>query len=91
MEIKKNNIEIRKNWIKFTFKKLGAVFCLFLFGVVAFVSGNLSQVNAASSSTVLPVVKGGTGANTLSSGQALIGNGANSLQTKPIDTSPQSN
>jgi hypothetical protein len=66
MEIKKNNIEIRKNWNKFSFKKLGAVFCLFLFGVVTFVSGNLTQVNAASSSTVLPVAKGGTGANSAS-------------------------
>ncbi|MDR3128046.1 MAG: hypothetical protein LBT99_01790 [Bifidobacteriaceae bacterium] len=56
-------MEIRKNWNKFSFKKLGIVFCLFLFGVVAFVSGNLSQVNAASSSTVLPVAKGGTGSN----------------------------
>jgi hypothetical protein len=30
---------------------------------VTFISGNLSQVNAASSSTVLPVAKGGTGNN----------------------------
>ncbi|MDR3127770.1 MAG: hypothetical protein LBT99_00360 [Bifidobacteriaceae bacterium] len=65
MEIKKNNMEVRKNWNKFTFKKLGAIFCLFLFGVVTFISGNLSQVNAASSSTVLPVAKGGTGQNNL--------------------------
>ncbi|MDR3128504.1 MAG: hypothetical protein LBT99_04210 [Bifidobacteriaceae bacterium] len=91
MEIRKNNIEIRKNWNKLSFKKLGAIFCLFLFGIVTFISGNLSQVNAATSSTVLPIAKGGTGVNSLSSGQALIGNGANSLQTKPIDTSPQSN
>ncbi|MDR3127717.1 MAG: hypothetical protein LBT99_00085 [Bifidobacteriaceae bacterium] len=66
MEIRKTNIEIRKNWNKFSFKKLGAIFCLFLFGVVTFISGNLSQVNAASSSTVLPVAKGGTGANSAS-------------------------
>ncbi|MDR3127877.1 MAG: hypothetical protein LBT99_00915 [Bifidobacteriaceae bacterium] len=66
MEIRKNNIEIRKNWNKFTFKKLGIVFCLFLFGIVTFISGNLSQVNAASSSTVLPVAKGGTGSNSAS-------------------------
>jgi hypothetical protein len=72
-------------------KKFGIIISLFLFTVVTFISGNLSQVNAASSSTVLPIAKGGTGTNTLSAGQALIGNGANSLQTKPIDTSPQSN
>ncbi|MDR3128457.1 MAG: hypothetical protein LBT99_03950 [Bifidobacteriaceae bacterium] len=66
IENKKNNIEVRKNWNKFPFKKLGIIFCLFLFGVVAFVSGNLSQVNAASSSTVLPVAKGGTGSNSAS-------------------------
>jgi hypothetical protein len=66
MEIRKDNMEVRKNWNKFTFKKLGIVFCLFLFGVVAFVSGNLTQVNAASSSTVLPIAKGGTGSNSAS-------------------------
>ncbi|MDR3127835.1 MAG: hypothetical protein LBT99_00695 [Bifidobacteriaceae bacterium] len=66
MEIRNTNIEIRKNWNKFTFKKLGAILCLFLFGIVTFVSGNLSQVNAASSSTVLPVAKGGTGSNSAS-------------------------
>jgi hypothetical protein len=52
-------------------------------------TGNLT--NAASSSSVLSVAKGGTGANTLSSGQALIGNGANNIQTKAIDASPQAN
>ncbi|MDR3127876.1 MAG: hypothetical protein LBT99_00910 [Bifidobacteriaceae bacterium] len=66
MEIRKNNVEIRKNWNKFSFKKLGIVFCLFLFGIVTFISGNLSQVNAASSSTVLPIAKGGTGSNSAS-------------------------
>jgi hypothetical protein len=59
-------MEIEKNWNKFTFKKLGIIFCLFLFGVVTFISGNLAQVNAASSSTVLPVAKGGTGSNSAS-------------------------
>jgi hypothetical protein len=66
MEIKKNNIGIRKNWNKFTFKKLGTIFCLFLFGVVTFISGNLTQINAATSSTVLPIAKGGTGSNSAS-------------------------
>ncbi|MDR3128043.1 MAG: hypothetical protein LBT99_01775 [Bifidobacteriaceae bacterium] len=66
MEIKKNNIGIRKNWNKFTFKKLGIIFCLFLFGIVTFISGGLGQVNAATSSTVLPVAKGGTGSNSAS-------------------------
>ncbi|MDR3128315.1 MAG: hypothetical protein LBT99_03200 [Bifidobacteriaceae bacterium] len=66
MEIRKINIENRKNWNKFSFKKLGIIFCLFLFGVVTFISGNLAQVSAATSSTVLPVAKGGTGANSAS-------------------------
>ncbi|MDR3127769.1 MAG: hypothetical protein LBT99_00355 [Bifidobacteriaceae bacterium] len=84
MEIRKNNIEIRKNWNRFSFKKLGIVFCLFLFGVVTFVSGNLSQVNAASSSTVLPVAKGGTGSNSAS--QALINLGkVNSINANSTD------
>ncbi|MDR3127900.1 MAG: hypothetical protein LBT99_01040 [Bifidobacteriaceae bacterium] len=74
-----------------TIKKFGILISIFLLVVLGFINGSLAQVNAASSSTVLPVAKGGTGANTLSSGQALIGNGANNLQTKPIDTSPQSN
>ncbi|MDR3128273.1 MAG: hypothetical protein LBT99_02980, partial [Bifidobacteriaceae bacterium] len=69
---------------KFSFKKLGAIFCLFLFGVVTFVSGNLAQVNAASSSTVLPVAKGGTGANSAS--QALTNLGKiNSIDTNSTD------
>jgi hypothetical protein len=59
-------MEIEKNWNKFTFKKLGIIFCLFLFGVVTFISGNLTQINATSSSTVLPVAKGGTGSNSAS-------------------------
>ncbi|MDR3127978.1 MAG: hypothetical protein LBT99_01440 [Bifidobacteriaceae bacterium] len=63
MKIRKNNIEVRKNWNKLSFKKLGAILCLFLFGIVTFISGNLTQVNAATSSTVLPVAKGGTGNN----------------------------
>jgi hypothetical protein len=42
------------------------VFCLFLIGIVTFISGNLAQVNAATSSTVLPIAKGGTGANSAS-------------------------
>ncbi|MDR3127887.1 MAG: hypothetical protein LBT99_00965 [Bifidobacteriaceae bacterium] len=66
IENRKNNIEIRKTCNKFGFKRLGAFLCLFLFGIVTFVSGNLSQVNAASSSTVLPVAKGGTGSNSTS-------------------------
>jgi hypothetical protein len=44
-------------------RKFGTLFSIFLFGVVTFISGNLSQVNAASSSTVLPIAKGGTGSN----------------------------
>ncbi|MDR3128001.1 MAG: hypothetical protein LBT99_01555, partial [Bifidobacteriaceae bacterium] len=66
MENRKTYMEIRKNWNKFPFKKLGIIFCLFLFSIVIFISGNLSQVNAASSSTVLPIAKGGTGSNSAS-------------------------
>ncbi|MDR3128397.1 MAG: hypothetical protein LBT99_03635, partial [Bifidobacteriaceae bacterium] len=79
MEIKKNNIEIRKNWNKFSFKKLGAVFCLFLIGIVTFISGGLGQVNAVTSSTVLPVAKGGTGVNSLPNNQLLYGNNQGQL------------
>ncbi|MDR3128047.1 MAG: hypothetical protein LBT99_01795 [Bifidobacteriaceae bacterium] len=84
MEIRKNNIEVRKNWNKFTFKKLGTIFCLFLFGIVTFISGELNFANAASSSTVLPVVKGGTGLNYFPPDQVLMGNGENTLIGKTV-------
>ncbi|MDR3127902.1 MAG: hypothetical protein LBT99_01050, partial [Bifidobacteriaceae bacterium] len=84
MEIKKNQYEIRKNWNKFSFKRLGAFLCLFLFGVVTFISGNLSQVNAATSSTVLPVAKGGTELNYFPPNQVLMGNGENTLIGKTV-------
>ncbi|MDR3127899.1 MAG: hypothetical protein LBT99_01035 [Bifidobacteriaceae bacterium] len=65
-------------------RKIGIIFCLFLFGVVTFISDNLAQVNAASSSTVLPMAKGGTGANSAS--QALINLGkVNSINANSTD------
>ncbi|MDR3127846.1 MAG: hypothetical protein LBT99_00750 [Bifidobacteriaceae bacterium] len=91
MEIRKTNIEIRKNWNKFSFKKLGAVFCLFLFGIVTFISGNLAQVNAATSSTVLPVAKGGTAATSASAARNNLqaeytGNKITSISSSSNDT-----
>ncbi|MDR3128048.1 MAG: hypothetical protein LBT99_01800 [Bifidobacteriaceae bacterium] len=91
MGIKKNNIEVRKNWNRFSFKKLGAILCLFLLGIVTFISGNLSQVNAASSSTVLPVAKGGTGANSISEARNNLqaeyaGNKVTSISSSSNDT-----
>ncbi|MDR3128271.1 MAG: hypothetical protein LBT99_02970 [Bifidobacteriaceae bacterium] len=82
-------MKIKKNWNKFPlgllpFKKLGTIFCLFLFGIVAFVSGNLSQVNAASSSTVLPIAKGGTGANSASGALDNLGK-VNSVNNNSTD------
>jgi hypothetical protein len=58
--------------------------------VVSFTAGvDLNKkASTASSASVLPVNKGGTGANTFASGQALIGNGAGALTTRGIDASP---
>ncbi|MDR3116531.1 MAG: hypothetical protein LBT91_01640, partial [Bifidobacteriaceae bacterium] len=67
---------------------LGIWGIIFLFGICAFISGFNINSYAASSSTILPISRGGTGANTFASGQALIGAGSNSLTTKAIDTVP---
>jgi hypothetical protein len=45
------------------FKKVGVLGIIFLFGTAAFISGFSINSYAASSSTVLPIARGGTGAN----------------------------
>ncbi|MDR3116230.1 MAG: hypothetical protein LBT91_00070 [Bifidobacteriaceae bacterium] len=76
---------------KRVFKKVGVWGIIFLFGTAAFISGTNINSYAASSNTVLSVARGGTGANTFASNQALIGNGNSAFQTKPIDSVPQTN
>jgi hypothetical protein len=68
-------------------KKFGIIISLFLFSVVTFISGGLGQVNAATSSTVLPVAKGGTGLNYFPPDQVLMGNGENTLIGKTVSNS----
>ncbi|MDR3128302.1 MAG: hypothetical protein LBT99_03125 [Bifidobacteriaceae bacterium] len=47
-------------------KKYGVVISAFLLAILGFINSCFTQVNAAPSSTVLPVAKGGTGANSAS-------------------------
>ncbi|MDR3116927.1 MAG: hypothetical protein LBT91_03770 [Bifidobacteriaceae bacterium] len=49
---------------KQAFKRLGVLGIIFLFGTAAFISGFSINSYAASSSTVLPIARGGTNANT---------------------------
>ncbi|MDR3116859.1 MAG: hypothetical protein LBT91_03415 [Bifidobacteriaceae bacterium] len=49
---------------KRAFRKLGVLGIIFLFGTAAFISGFSINSYAASSSTVLPIARGGTNANT---------------------------
>jgi hypothetical protein len=49
---------------KHAFKRLGVLGIIFLFGTAAFISGFSINSYAASSSTVLPISRGGTNANT---------------------------
>ncbi|MDR3116862.1 MAG: hypothetical protein LBT91_03430 [Bifidobacteriaceae bacterium] len=86
------NKGIKKAYIKrIGIKKLGIWGIIFLFGTATFISGFSINSYAASSSTVLPIARGGTGANEFASGHALIGNDSNSLTTKAIDTTPTVN
>ncbi|MDR3116538.1 MAG: hypothetical protein LBT91_01675 [Bifidobacteriaceae bacterium] len=48
---------------KHVFKKIGVLGIIFLFGTATFISGFSINSYAASSSTVLPIARGGTGAN----------------------------
>ncbi|MDR2799017.1 MAG: hypothetical protein LBB07_00110 [Bifidobacteriaceae bacterium] len=72
------------------FRKIGTVLAIAAFGFISFTAGvDLTQsANSAGSSSALPVSKGGTGATTFASGQALIGNGAGALTTRGIDATP---
>ena len=61
------------------------------FGTAAFedttafaASGHTHALNGSTITGTLPVNKGGTGANTLASGQVLIGNGTNAVGTREI-------
>ncbi|MDR3116579.1 MAG: hypothetical protein LBT91_01920 [Bifidobacteriaceae bacterium] len=72
-------------------RKLGVLGIIFLLCTTTFISGYNINSYAASSSTVLPISRGGTGADEFASGQALIGNGSNSLTTKAIDVAPTNN
>ncbi|MDR2799459.1 MAG: hypothetical protein LBB07_02435 [Bifidobacteriaceae bacterium] len=70
--------------------KIGTVAAVLILCCISFTAGvDLTQsANSAGSNSALPVGKGGTGANTFASGQALIGNGAGALTTRGIDASP---
>ncbi|MDR3128146.1 MAG: hypothetical protein LBT99_02320 [Bifidobacteriaceae bacterium] len=50
----------------YNFKKLGTMVSVFILVVLGFINGCFTQANASSSSTVLPVAKGGTGSNSAS-------------------------
>ncbi|MDR3116343.1 MAG: hypothetical protein LBT91_00670 [Bifidobacteriaceae bacterium] len=62
----------------FSIKKVGVLGIIFLFGITAFVSGFSVNSYAASSSTILPISRGGTGQNNL--GDVNVGS-ATKLQT----------
>ncbi|MDR3116769.1 MAG: hypothetical protein LBT91_02910, partial [Bifidobacteriaceae bacterium] len=50
----------------YKFKKLGILGTIFLLCTTCFLSGRISVANADGSNAVLPVAKGGTGANSAS-------------------------
>ncbi|MDR3116577.1 MAG: hypothetical protein LBT91_01910 [Bifidobacteriaceae bacterium] len=52
-------------------------------------TGGIISIQAATSATILPISRGGTGVNSFPLGQALIAKNG-SLQTLPIDTYPNS-
>jgi hypothetical protein len=65
-------------------KKYGAIISAFLLAILGFINGRFTQVNAATTTTVLPVAKDGTGANSQS--QALINLGkVNSIDANSTD------
>jgi hypothetical protein len=72
------------------YSKIGFALSVAIFSVIFFLTGGLSYLEAtgASSTSALPLSKGGTGKNSFPSGEAIIGNGANPLTTRGIDTSP---
>jgi hypothetical protein len=76
---------------KVEIKKLGVFGIICLFGVCTFISGRISVANADGSISVLPISRGGTGANQFANGQALIGNGSQPLSSLAIDATPTAN
>jgi hypothetical protein len=77
---------------KMILKKVCASLAVALFCFGSFLVGfEVKQnANAVRSNSMLPVAKGGTGANTFASGGALIGNGTNPFTSRGIDESPAS-
>jgi hypothetical protein len=71
-------------------QRVGIVLSVIILSVISFVSGvNITQnANSTSSSSILPISKGGTGKSSFTSEQVLIGNGANPLTSRAIDASP---
>ncbi|MDR3128316.1 MAG: hypothetical protein LBT99_03205 [Bifidobacteriaceae bacterium] len=74
-----------------TIKKFGVLISLFILIILSFTTGWFTQANAASSSTVLPVAKGGTGVNTMPANQVLYGNNQGQLIGKDIGKSVKLN
>ncbi|MDR3116819.1 MAG: hypothetical protein LBT91_03200 [Bifidobacteriaceae bacterium] len=71
-------------------KKFGTTLSIFLLANLGFVGGSLMQVNAADSSTVLPITRGGTAKSNFTSNNALIYKN-NQIGVLPIDTYPTQN
>jgi hypothetical protein len=71
-------------------QKVGAALTILTLCAICGIGGYELRSSTDSNSSVLPVGKGGTGANTFAAGQALIGNGAGALTTRGIDTAPVS-
>jgi hypothetical protein len=63
VNLKPQNLIFRK----LSFKRIGILLISAFLGITIFICSELIQANAASSSTVLPILKGGTGANSASS------------------------
>ncbi|MDR3116392.1 MAG: hypothetical protein LBT91_00925 [Bifidobacteriaceae bacterium] len=79
------NKSIKKAYIrKLGIRKLGVWGIIFLFGTVAFISGFSINSYAASSSTVLPISRGGTNANTVEDAQTNLGK-VNTINSKSTD------
>jgi hypothetical protein len=71
-------------------KIVGAVCAIALFAGGCVIG---AQINASASNNaiaVLPVVKGGTGTNAFTSGEALVGNGSSGIETRTIADAPAS-
>ncbi|MDR3116353.1 MAG: hypothetical protein LBT91_00720 [Bifidobacteriaceae bacterium] len=69
-------------------KKFAFILLLIIFPSLTYIGG---FAYASDSNSFLPIARGGMGANTFASEQALIGNGTQTIQTKAIDTNPAAN